>query len=92
MKITRYELLAIAWFIAAGVLLVDSIGFTFYVPNPSAGRIGGCYTILDLMCGVRVPADWMRLAQLCGSVLMIVLGLTISLYLRWRNKNVAGKG
>lgn len=92
MKMTRYELLAIVWFIAAGVLLFDSIAFSFGVPDPSTGRGGGCYTMIELLCGVRKYNDWMRPAQLSASVIMLVLGIAISYYLRRRSKNVTRGG
>ncbi len=91
MRISRYEVLAVIWFIAAGILLFDSIAFMFYMADRAAGRVGGCYTILELLCGFRKPTSWMRLAQLWTSVIMIVVGIVIPYVRRHRHKSATGK-
>jgi len=80
MKIGKYIFLLI-WEIIALLLYFDTQMFALSVANTTTGRQYGCYTILELLIGVKEPSS-IRGIQEILSIVFILLGIILfSLFL-----------
>ena len=69
-------------------LFVDGMKFSLSPPNPSIGRIGGCYTDLEILFGVARPT-WIRDAQLLSPLVLLPMAIASGIMLRPRRKQKA---
>ena len=73
-------LIAVFCFLFAALLFLDASAQVLAKPNPSTGRVRGCYTMLELVLGMKAPTKWIRLGEFGLSATAGVCAVLILIY------------